>query len=322
VRRIGLFGPRRIFGPRRTRPTSLYAMAAVAAAAVAWVPATADSQPVSTISAVSLKSGQAVSPNRLETGDQAVIENESGALAFAGYDIALDNVSGAMGYSSAAGYVVVASGAATADGVTARAGEILILLPGGEGAIAQLYDARRYAGSWDASTADAHPAVYQQLNAVAGRQKWKLFFGRLTPTSFNIAAPGSADQESARRTVYGAESVRQLRFAHADDADLDRKVVEMFAEALLLGDVATVAALMDPAPFGGSDLRYGAEDARMLMAGNLLESADWQARLDDAGYQPIAGGEVWVIDNGIYRTGIVLRRDENISFVHAVNTGD
>lgn len=269
------------------------------------------------ISATSLKSGQAVSPDRLETGDQAVIENESGAVSFAGYDLRLANVTGAMGYSSAAAYVIVASGAASVADETARAGEILLLLPGGEGAIAQLYDAGRYAGSWDQAAIEAHPTVYERLDAVAGRQKWKLFFGRLSPTSFNVAAPGSAGQEQARRSIVGEDAVRQIRFSAAQEGGTSRAVVEAFAGALASGDVGTVAALMDPAPFGAEDLRHGGSGARHLLAERILDQRNWSdlapaeaMLLDDT---------LWAVPAGNGTAYINLRRTTDIAFVQSID---
>ncbi|GGD14365.1 hypothetical protein [Aquisalinus flavus] len=254
----------------------------------------------------------------LETGDQAVIENASGAVPFAGYEVTLDNVSGAMGFSSAAGYVVVASGSAAAAGETARAGEILILMPRGEGTSAQLYDAGRYAGSWDAAAAEAHPSVYRQLNAVAGRQKWKLFLGRLAPTSFNIAAPGSADAEMARRSIVGEDAVRQIRFsAQQDSSGSARAVVEAFAGALSSGDIGTVAALMDPAPFGAQDLRHGGNGARYLLAERIIGQRDWSDLLP--AQAELVDDTLWTVPTGNGSAYINLRRTTDISFVQSID---
>nr|GGH97341.1 hypothetical protein GCM10011355_18350 [Aquisalinus luteolus] len=246
------------------------------------------------IRAVSLKSGQAVSPNALETGDQAVIENGNGLVSFAGYDVDLDNVSGAMGYSSAAAYVIVASGAASAAGETARAGEILILMPRGEGAAAQFYDAGRYAGSWDEASISAHPAVYEQLDAVAGRQKWKIFFGRLGTTSFNIAAPGSAHAETARRSIVGDATVRDIRFSGVSDGvEIERSVVRTFTDALSSGDVRTVAELLDPTPYGGANMSGQAAAARQMVAERMVDQEQWSSLVAGREFTRTADAGVW-----------------------------
>ncbi len=269
-----------------------------------------------------LSSGEAARLGTLKTGDQLVVHSLNGKHVVAGHNINFTDFSGVFGQSSDTAYVLVASGQASVDGKQAKPGHVLILMPYGGQTVVQHYDAKRFTRAWPETAVTSNPDIHDAFMQVARNQKWGLFFGRYASTSFNVAAPGSAPTELARRSIVGSDVVQSIRFSSANDpAEVERAVVETFTRALANGDAKTVASLMDPSPFGFSDLRGGADGARLLMAKKLLASRNWSSWLRGAQFLPKSENGVWQINGDGGRTDIILKPIGDFTFIQSINTG-
>lgn len=195
-------------------------------------------------------------------------------------------------------------------------------MPYGGDALVQRYAAQRFLASWSQQAVDANSDIYQRFKKVANKQRWGLFFGRLEATNFNVTAPGSSAQELARRSVVGDEVVQQIRFSGiTDPKDVEREIVDRFVTALADGDAATVASLMDPSPFGMTDLRGGGDGARLLMAHNLIASNDWRKVLGrDASVEQLESEGAWKVANGGRSTLVSLRPVGDFTYVRTIET--
>ncbi len=255
-------------------------------------------------------------PDSLATGEQLLLSQETGPLRFAGRDLQLTNFSGVIGYANDVAYVVVVEGAVRDGARQAAAGRMLLLPPYGAPAGVQRYDAGRLARQWSGPARAARPQAFSRLNLIASSQSSGLFFGRLSRTSFNAAAPAGARREMAGRALLGAPAVRAIRFdGQSDAASVERRIVTAFRDALAVGDAETVAALMDPTPFGGRALAGGAREARLLSARGLIASRDWRASF--AGADPAPGQGFWQV--GSLR--LTLRNVDDFTFVRTIEGG-
>jgi hypothetical protein len=281
----------------------LLTLASIATAALADTP-------------ILLADARAASPESLATGDQLLLSDQDGPLRFAGHDLRLVGFSGIVGYASDVAYVVVVQGEAMDGRHRAHPGELLLLPPFGAPVGVQRFDAERLARQWSAPARAARPQVFGRLNTIAAGQSRSLFFGRLSRTTFNAAAPGGARRELASRTLLGARVVRDIRFdGRSDAASVELRIVTAFRDALIAGDAEAVAALMDPTPFGGRQLAGGAREARLLSAQGLLASRNWAAALDGA--PPTPDGRRWQV--GAVR--LTLRSLDDFTFIHTVEGG-
>lgn len=258
----------------------------------------------------------------LATGDQLLLTGREGALRFAGRELRLAGFSGIVGFASEVAYVVVIAGEARDGALRAAAGQMLLIPPYGAAPSVQRFDAARLRARWSAAARTAEPASFAQLGALAARQHRGLFFGRLARTSFNVAAPGGAERELAGRSVRGAGAVRDLRFSgRSDPAAVERGIVEMFLAALVAGDAERVASLMDPVPFGNTDLRGGAAEARLAMARLLIGQRDWSAALSGAQAERDGQTNNWRLNGPAGRGAIALRPMGDFAFVRAIEMG-
>jgi hypothetical protein len=255
----------------------------------------------------------------LATGHQQILSDRSDTLAFAGKTLMLADFSGIFGMSSEMAYVVVVVGNASDGNVRAGRGQMLLIPPYGKATTRQRYDAARLLAGLTAGQRDALPA----LADLAAGQKRGIFVGRLGRTRFNAAAPGDSTQELAARTVKGAAAVQSIRFSgETDPTAIERKVVDVFLAALAEGDVETVAALMDPTPFGNTDLRGGADDARRLMARTLIAERAWQIALAEAQAVRATDSNIWTISGPNGRATLALRPMGDFVFVRTISMGD
>lgn len=252
----------------------------------------------------------------LDTGQQLLLENRSGAFTFAGQRLDLDGFTGVVGYSNELAYVTVIEGSASAGEVRAERGWMLMLPPYGGEPMRERFDAIRFSQQWSEVARGAAPKAYASLEALGRRQGLGVFFGRYGQTGFNVAASGSADRERARRALLGAEAVRDVRFSGENDPHaIEQRVVTTFLAALIEGDAEAVAALMDPTPFGGRALAGGAQEARVATARTMIASRDWRALIGSA--EP-------TLSDGQWRAGAVrvrLRSVDDFTFVGLVQGG-
>lgn len=256
----------------------------------------------------------------LRTGDQSLVTNRSGAVLFAGRTIALAEFSGVFGLSSEVAYVVVTAGQASDGKVTARRGEMLLIPPLGGATTRVRYDAERLLAGLAATHPDAGPQIAGALSDIAAGQRRGVFWGRLGRTSFNVSAPGTAERELAARSLKGESAIETIRFSGIAGPDaLERSVVAHFLEALRKGDIADVAALMDPLPFGNADLRGEPGDARTLMARRLVARHDWSRLLPATLPEPGGTGGEWFVPLPEGRVRISLRPLGDFIFVRTVS---
>ena len=272
---------------------------------------------------VLLADGRAASAASLPMGGQLLIEGATQELPFAGQAVVLDGFTGILGQSAETAYVLVIEGAARIGETHAGPGRVLLIPPYGGAPASARYDAGRLAQQWDADAVARHPAAHAALAGIARRQGRGLFFGTLGRTALNLAAPGGAEAESARRSVAGEAAVAAIRFAPQDDlASIGRSVSERMVQALARGDAASVAALLDPAPYGNTDLTGGGGDARRLAATRLLASHDWPRLLSGATLAPSEDGSGWTARSASGAARIALRRLGDFVFVSHIATGE
>lgn len=297
------------------RRSSSVRLAAISLATIAM--GVASSLPAANAQAgILLKDGSPAQSTTLATGEQLLISSHSGPLPFAGRQIALSGFSGIVGYSNELAYVVTLDGSAAIDGDAASPGHMLIIRPYGAPVSVEPFDAIRLSGKWSDAARQAAPQAYAALGRIREGQELGVWFGRLGQTSFNIAASGSARHEKSTRTLMGHEAVRDIRFSGASDPmAVEKLVATTFLDGLKAGDAQTVAALMDPTPFGGRGLGGGGDEARLMVASSLIASCNWSA---------IAGTSAPQLTDGAWRAGqaaIQLRTIDDFVFVSRISGG-
>lgn len=263
-----------------------------------------------------LKDGSPAQSTTLATGEQLLISSHSGPLPFAGRQISLSGFAGIVGYSNELAYVVTLEGSAAIDGDVASPGHMLIIRPYGAAVSVEPFDAIRLSGKWSDAARLAAPQAYAALGRIREGQELGVWFGRLGQTSFNVAASGSARNEKTTRALMGNEAVRDIRFSGVSDPmAVEQLVATNFLNALKAGDAETVAALMDPTPFGGRALAGGANDARLMAASALVSSRNWSQ---------VAGSASPQLNNGMWRAGsaaIQLSTIDDFVFVSRISGG-
>lgn len=267
-----------------------------------------------------LQNGEVVSTVVLSMGEQAILNGEAGTFEFAGHTLSADNVSGLIGFSSDAAFIAVAEGKLRFGSEALSRGQAIILPPFGVPPAIVRYDAARLIADWQSEQQSQFPAVYGQFQKVAKRQKRAIFFGRLTPTALNVAAPGSAEDEEARRSLVGADVIKQIRY-QTDQAqgDIENAIVSAFVAGLKSKDVAAVAALLDPTPFGRTDMRGQPGQARLLMAQQLIDERDWARTLGNGDL--VGDGRSWRV-GGRQGLAITLRPIGDFAYISTIQAGE
>jgi hypothetical protein len=251
------------------------------------------------------------------------LDAQTGTIAFAGQEITMSGATGLIGMSSEVAYVAVSQGTATADGNVARAGQMLLIPPYGAAVSVQRFDASRLLASLDSETRTELPNLAAHLTAIKAVQQRGIWLGRLGRTNYNVAAPGTGDAELAARTVTGVPAVQTIRYSgEANPATISQKVVDTFLGALASGDAATAASLLDPVPYGTSDLRGGASDARLMMARELIAQHPWAALLKDSAASRSEEDNVWKIAGPSGQGELVMRPMGDFIFVRSINVGE
>ena len=251
------------------------------------------------------------------------LDAQTGTLAFAGQRITLSGATGLTGMSSEVAYVAVSQGTATADGKVARAGQMLLIPPYGAAVSVQRFDASRLLASLNPQTRPALPNLAAQLTAIKAGQQRAIWLGRLGRTNYNVAAPGTGDAELAARTVTGVAAVQNIRYSgEANPTTISQKVVDTFLSALARGDAATAASFLDPVPYGTSDLRGGASDARLMMARELIAQHPWATLLKDSAANRAEEDNTWKIVGPSGQGELVLRPMGDFIFVRSINVGE
>ena len=301
--------------PTHRLARSALAFAGLAALALASAPASADP-------GILLAAARPGDSDSLGAGDQLLLEDRSGPLSFAGRALVLDGFTGILGYSSEAAYILVIDGRVMDGARRVTPGKMLLIPPYGTEPSVQRFDAARLRASWSEAARQSRPDTYARLGSIAAGQNRGLFLGRLSRTAFNVAAPAGVDDELAGRTVRGADAVQAIRFSgESDPAAIERRVVDTFLAALAAGDVEGVAALMDPVPFGNTDLRGGAADARLAMARLLIGQRDWAGLLREASVARQGAGNVWTLSAPDMRGTLALRPMGDFVFVRTIEVG-
>jgi len=272
-------------------PLNLHRLAGLAAVGlICYTPMDAYAEPI-----VASPGSETEALAGLTTGDQLILDGFTGTLAFAGSELALDNFSGLLGFSSASAYVVTIAGHVRSQEATASRGRMLVIAPLGQGVVSERFDAQRLHDALaDSPRATEFHTTLASLENLANRQDTGVFIGRLTRTNFNVATFGSAEEEQARRSVLGDDAVRKIRFSsYQDSVAIEAALARRFAEALRDRDAKTLASLLDPTPFGGTDLRGGALAARSISAQRLIDSNNWSEALENVEMVPQGEPGLW-----------------------------
>lgn len=257
----------------------------------------------------------------LETGDQLLADAKARTVRFAGREVLLDDATAVFGYASEVAYMAVIEGEASLGGLTARRGKMLLIPPfGGEPSV-ERFDARRLSEALSAQAGTTDAAAFASLESLASGQDRGVFLGRLARTNFNVTTLGSAEAELDRRGRVAGAAIREMRFAAVEPGtDIEQGIVERFLAALAAADVATVAQMLDPLPFGYGSLAGGGGQARWLMAETLIAERDWRAI---AAGPPVKSGETrWVAGGGTgEQVTVELRRTTDFAFVQSIQVG-
>lgn len=263
----------------------------------------------------------------LKAGDQTVISGMTGRQAFAGSALDLSGFSGVFGMSSDTAYVVTAAGEVRLGRLKAKPGEVLILTPYGGKPVKQFFDAERFlaASATEQSGSEQTPMTPELLASfekIKRKQKRAKFFGLLQPTNFNVAAPGSKEGELARRSIVGSDVIQNIRFSNLTDPEaVEREIINAFRDALLQGNAEAVASLMDPTPYGGSDMRGGANGARLLMAKRLIASKNWNQLLQSDTVERVSDNGLWIISSDQNRVNIRMRPIGDFTYISSIEQG-
>lgn len=270
-----------------------------------------------------LDSGAPGQSAALEAGALLLLENRDGPLSFAGHELGQQRFTGILGYASEVAYVIVIDGVVANGDDQVRPGQMLLIPPYGSAPVVQRYDAARLLPKWSDAARRSAPAIFASLQAIADRQRTGIRIGRFSRSSVNVSAPGGQASEVARRSLKSAQAVQGIRFSgETDMARIEAKVVERFLAGIASGDVETVAALIDPEPFGDTNLSGEPSAARRLLAESLIRQHDWKRLL--AGTHPVrqADGNLWRIEGGDTPGVLLLRPVADFVFVRGIRLGE
>lgn len=261
-----------------------------------------------------LDSGAMIALEALETGDQVLLPPATGPMIFAGQALTMNAAQVIGGYASSFAYLLVLSGDVRIGDRQVRPGSMLLVPPwGGEPSVAR-FDARRLLAAWPvhAGQAEARSAAER----IAKRQRLALTMGRLQRTRFNVVASGDAENEPARRAAVGAKAVQAIRFGGQGDLPgVVQQLMTNVAGALVSGDSATLAQLIDPLPFGSESIA-----PRRLLAQSIIAQTDWPKRLQEVAITPGADDSQWRLSGPDGVTVVQLRTKGEFPFVAAITT--
>lgn len=162
----------------------------------------------------------------------------------------------------------VLSGALTQGEMRAQAGEALVTPIDGQRTRRYGFDAQRLSASLPPQWQGAAEAP---LADIADSQRRRAFWGMIEPVGVNAMAPVAPEAEAFRSAYLGNATILSLRRAAGGNrAQLASMTVQRFADALKAGDAATVADLIDPAPFSAASADPAVWlPARQSVAGRL-----------------------------------------------------
>jgi hypothetical protein len=212
-----------------------------------------------------------------------------------------------IGHSSDAIYVAVAGGEARLGQLRAGPGEAILIAPVGAPPSIVTFDAERMRAMFGPEPPPTLRGFVSKLDDAADDQAWGIFFGRYQRSVLDLQAPGGARTEAGR----SSEIVRIRYSGHSDPDQIEAMVVARAAQALASRDALALAQLLDPAPYGGDDLGGGGDEARLLVAQQLIVS---HARAASGEVRRGAGEGVW-------RAGAVTLRTRPFSdfvFISAI----
>ena len=269
---------------------------------------------------VSLRDGSALADARQIAGiDRGAINDATGSFTLGGQAVTLAAFSGIAGYSSDVAYLLVARGSARIGGVTARAGDVLLLGAFGAPPMVRRFDARRYSASLpDAASAWA-PMVVSSLDKVARAQATALFFGLYRRTAVKVQTRGDPE----RNQLLATPAVREVRFSGGATSDqVEYEVITTLARALVDGDPVLLGQIIDPLPFGGAAVDGPAATAREAYARQILAAAPWAEQLKTVVPVRMTKPGVWVLQGADSATIVTLRPTRDFIFVQSVQPGE
>lgn len=289
------------------------------AAAILGMALVGSLSPVQAEQVIRIGDGHPVALDAMAAGEQALLTSRDGTLVFAGQTFDLEGFDGIAGYSADYAYLVTIRGSAQIGEQRAEPGWMFVLAPFGAVPSLQRFDAARLAASLAKVGANLPTATDGALKAITAGQRRGIFLGRLSPSTINVAAPQGAGQELAARSVTGQPGVQAIRFSTPPDpAALERKVIDAFLAALVARDADRVAALIDPMPFGNTDLRGEPGEARKAMAAMLI--GRWAGSLAGAEPAPADGAAEWAVTGPNGAATVELRPLGSFIFVRSIRT--
>lgn len=246
-------------------------------------------------------------PGALRPGERFVqLPSGSGVetLSIAGRTVELNGASALIGSSSDAVFIAVASGEARTGGLGAGPGEALMFQPYGQEPSVVDFDAERMAAMFGPRPPNVLQPFVSALMSVADDQSLGIFLGMYQRSLFDLQTPGGSRVEGGRASVMGAPEVARIRYSGASNPDqIEEMVVARAAAALSYRDANTLAQLLDPTPFGGDDLNGGGQEARLVVARQLI-----------ADFSGVASGDVRRgAGEGVWRAGSVTMRTRPFS---------
>lgn len=230
--------------------------------------------------------------------------NTEPSVILGGHSADFGSASALVGSSADAAYIAVVSGEVRVETLKASAGEAILLPPYGRSPSVVAFDAGRMRAMFGGTPAPALRDFVAQLDDIAEDQSWGLFFGQYKRSVFDLQNPGGERAEAGRRSVMAAPEVARIRYSGLSDPDqIEAEVVARGAAALVARDAEALAQLLDPAPFGGDDLSGGGEDARRVVAQQII-----------AEHASAASGEVRRgAGQGVWRAGRITMRTRPFS---------
>jgi hypothetical protein len=209
----------------------------------------------------------------------------------------------------------VIEGSLVQDGIAAEAGEALVTPIDGQRTRRYGFDAQRLLASLPPQWIAAAEAP---LEAIAEHQQRRAFWGLVEPLGTNATAPFTPQAEAFRQAYLANRTVLGLRREAAGDRNrLAALTLQRFAAAVVAGEEAVIADLIDPMPFSNasSDPEVWLAARRAVVRQLLADGALGQT-LANTGTPEISADGTVSQTMGAVRVGLVMR--DRAFFVAAV----
>lgn len=254
--------------------------------------------------------------------DQQVIEFADGPVSFLGRSLMAEQFSGAVGVASNAAYILVVAGKVKIDDFVITPGDMLVIPTYNAALTKHKFDAERFSAGLDRNAVTVSAEFQTALDLVVTRQSRSIFLGRYQPTRLNIAALGTDDQETARRSVLGHSPIQKIRFSTENTpASIEAAVIEEVQRSLKSKDAEALASLLSPAVFGVTEMQQDGAAARTIVADRIINSENWSQLLSSNAFSPTDRAGVWRLETADTPINIGLRPLGDFIYVAYVDGG-